>query len=212
LLRVLAQFAYRPALFYIDTARYLYNDAQGMDPVGYKGPLRAILAITNFSTVAAVQHLLGLAIAVTLYVLLLRRGAPRWLAALAAGPVLLDAYQLQIEHLIMPDVWFEALVVAGLAVLLWRPAVTVPAAAVAALILGSSATVKQTGELLIVPVAVFLLVAVRGWRRALAVTGVMAAAFVAPILLYCAVSLAQTGHFWLSAGQPNAGRMAYAAD
>src|SRR5215467_8096852 len=35
-LRVLAQLAYRPALFYIDTTRYLYNDAQGMDPVGYK--------------------------------------------------------------------------------------------------------------------------------------------------------------------------------
>src|SRR6476646_5368367 len=62
-LRVLAQFAYRPALFYIDTTRYLYNDAQGMDPVGYKGPLRVILAITNFNTIAAVQHLLGLAMA-----------------------------------------------------------------------------------------------------------------------------------------------------
>ena len=32
-LRVLAQVAYRPVLFYIDTARYLYNDAPGMDPV-----------------------------------------------------------------------------------------------------------------------------------------------------------------------------------
>jgi len=70
-LRVLAQFAYRPVLFYIDTARYLYNDAQGMDPVGYKGPLRVLLAVTNFNTIAAVQHLLGLAMAVVLYVLLL---------------------------------------------------------------------------------------------------------------------------------------------
>ena len=60
--------------------------------------------------------------------------------------------------------------------------------------------------------AVFLLVAVRGWGRALATTGVMTVAFVAPILVYCTVSLAQTGHFWLSAGQPNSGRMAYAAD
>src|SRR6516164_11690271 len=58
-LRVLAQFAYRPALFYIDTTRYLYNDAPGMDPVGYKGPLRAILAVTNVNTVVAVQHMLG---------------------------------------------------------------------------------------------------------------------------------------------------------
>src|SRR5947207_16021471 len=37
-LRVLVLLAYRPALFYIDTARYLYNDAPGMDPLGYTGP------------------------------------------------------------------------------------------------------------------------------------------------------------------------------
>ena len=59
--------------------------------------------------------------AVVLYVLLLRRGVSRWLAALAIAPVLLDAYQLQIEQTIMPDVWFEALIVAGLAILLWPP-------------------------------------------------------------------------------------------
>ena len=55
-LRVLAELAYRPALFYIDTTRYLYN-AEGMDPVGYKGPLRAILLVANFDAVATVQHL-----------------------------------------------------------------------------------------------------------------------------------------------------------
>ena len=121
-LRVLAQLAYRPVLFYIDTTRYLYNVAPGMDPLGYKGVLRAILAVANLGTVAAIQHLLGLAMAVVIYVLLLRRGVPRWLAALAMAPVLLDAYQLQIEQTLMPDTWFEALIVAGLAILLWRPA------------------------------------------------------------------------------------------
>jgi hypothetical protein len=60
-------------------------------------------------------------------------GIPRWVAALTAAPVLLDAYELQMEQLIMPDVWFEALVVAGLAVLLWRPVVSVRFAAVAGL-------------------------------------------------------------------------------
>ena len=119
-LRILVQLAYRPALFYIDSARYLYN-AGGMDPVGYKGPLRAILFLANFDAVAAVQHLLGLAMAVLRSLVLLRRGVPRWLAALAIAPVLLDAYQLQIEQMVMPDVWFEALIVAGLAILLWPP-------------------------------------------------------------------------------------------
>src|SRR5215472_5751810 len=68
-LRVLAGLAYRPALFYIDTTRYLYN-ADGMDPVGYKGLLRAILLVGNFDAVAAVQHLLGLAMAAAIYLLL----------------------------------------------------------------------------------------------------------------------------------------------
>ena len=42
-------------------------------------------------------------------------GASRWLAAVAVAPVLLDAYEVQIEQTIMPDVWFEAMIVAGLA-------------------------------------------------------------------------------------------------
>src|SRR6266700_6272544 len=74
-LRVLAQFAYRPALFYIDTSRYLLNVAPGMDPVGYEGPLRAILLVSNFDAVAAVQHVLSLAMAMVIYLLLRRRGA-----------------------------------------------------------------------------------------------------------------------------------------
>ena len=41
-LRVLVLLAYRPALFYQDTTRYLYQ-AQGNDPVGYRVPLRGIL-------------------------------------------------------------------------------------------------------------------------------------------------------------------------
>ena len=116
--RILTLIAYRPALLYVDTLKYLYNAYPGADPVGYKVPLRLILAIGNLDAVAAIQHLLGLAIAVTLYAILLSRGTPRWLAAIAIVPVLLDAYQLQIEQTIMPDVWFEALIVAGIAVLL----------------------------------------------------------------------------------------------
>ena len=63
-----------------------------------------------------IQHLLGLGMAVAIYLLLLRRGVPRWLAALATAPVLLDAYQLQIEQNVMPDVMFEALIMAGVVV------------------------------------------------------------------------------------------------
>ncbi len=196
-LRVLAQVSYRPALFYIDTARYLYN-AEGMDPVGYKGPLRAILFLANFGAVAAVQHLLGLAMAVVIYVLLLRRGVSRWLAALAIAPVLLDAYQIQNEQAIMPGTWFEALIVAGLAILLWRPRAGWRAVLAAGLVLGTSATFAQVGEALILPGVIYLLAAGGGWRRAVGQAAAFCAAFALPIAAYCTVSYLVAGDFFLS--------------
>ena len=211
-LRVLAQLAYQPALIYVDTAKYLYGAYPGSDPLGYKLSLKVTLLFSDLGTVTAVQHLLGLAMAVALYALLLRRGISRWLAAVAMAPVLLDAYQLQMEHTIMPDVWFEALLVAGLVFLLWRPVVTVPFAVAAGVLLGASATMWQTGELLVLPVVLFLLAAGGGWRRAIGRSAVLTAAFVLPILCYCTVSYASTGHFWLSRGQGSIGRVTAAAD
>ncbi len=218
ILRILAQLAYRPALLYIDTPKYLGNAWPGADPVGYKAPLRAILLVGNLSTVTAVQHLLGLAMAAVLYLLLRRRGVPRVLAALAIAPVLLDAYQLQIEQTIMPDVWFEALIVAGLAVLLWKPAITLPAAITAGLVLGSSATVRQVGEILILPALIYLLAAAAvsraTWRQATARAAALCAAFALPILAYSTGSYALTGQFALSnSGSPlTYARMAEVAD
>src|SRR5579862_4797990 len=59
-MRVLAMIAYRPALIYVDTLKYLYGVWSGSDPVGYKVPLKIILLVGNLTTVVAVQHLLGL--------------------------------------------------------------------------------------------------------------------------------------------------------
>jgi len=212
-LRVLVQLAYRPALFYIDTVRYLYN-ADGNDPVGYKGPLRAILLIANFNAVAAFQHLLGLAMAVAIYLLLRRRGVSRWLAALAMTPVLLDAYQLQMEQTIMPDTLFEALIVAGLAILLWQPRASWRSVVAAGVVLGTSATVAQVGEVLLVPALIYLLAAGGGWRHALGKAAVLCAAFALPILAYCTGSYLLSGAFFLShTGVTSTyGRMAAAAD
>ena len=195
---MLAQFAYRPALFYIDTARYVSDKPPGMDPLGYGGVLRAISPAGGLATVAAVQHLLGLAMAVVIYVLLLRHGVARWLAALAIAPLLLDAYQLQIEQTIMPDTVFEAMIVAGLAILPWRPAISWRRVAAAGLVLGASATVAQVGEALLVPAVIFLLAAGGGWRRAAGRAGVLCVAFVLPILAYSVGSGVITGSFFLS--------------
>ena len=214
-LRVLAELAYRPALFYIDTNRYLYN-AEGNDPVGYKGLLKAVLLVGNFDAVAAVQHVLGLAMAVVIYVLLRRRGVARWLAALAMAPVLLDGYQLQNEQTIMPGTLFEALLVAGVAILLWSPRLTWRRAVAAGLVLGASATVAQVGEAVILPAALFVLVAGAGggWRRAAGRAAALVGACAVPILAYSTVSLVATGAFALSHTGVTSfyGRTAAAAD
>jgi hypothetical protein len=211
-LRALSWIAYSPALIYVDTLKYLYGVYPGADPLGYEALLKAVLPAGGLAAVAFAQNLLGLAMAVVLYTVLLRRGVTRWLAAVAVAPVLLDAYQLQMEQTIMPDVCFEAMVVAGLALLLWQPAVTMTFAAGAGLILGSSATVKALGEVLILPAVVYLLAAGGGWRQAARRVAAFALAFALPVLGYCGVSYVQTGHFWLARGQSNSGRLAAAAD
>jgi hypothetical protein len=209
LLRAASALAYRPALIYVDTLKYLYGASPSADPLGYRAVLEAI---GSLSAVALLQHLLGLAMAAGIYAVLLRRGAARWLAALAAAPLLLDAYQLQMEQMIMPDVWFEALTAAGLLVLLWRPVLTVPLAIAAGLVLGTSATVAALGQVLIVPALGYLLAAAGGWRRAVELAIPLCVAFALPILGYCSVAYAETGHFWLARGQSNSGRLAAAAD
>ncbi len=212
-LRLLAQLAYRPALFYIDSVKYLYN-ADGNDPEGYKLPLRGILLVGNFNAVVAIQHLLGLAMAVVLYMLLLRRGVARWLAALAAAPILLDAYQLQSEQSIMPEVWFEALIVAGIAILLWEPTISWRRVVAGGIVLGTSATVAQVGEALIPAAALFVLAAGGDWRRAIGKAAALIAACALPILAYCTGSVLLGGGFFLSHQGVTSvyGRMATAVD
>lgn len=218
-LRVITEMAYHPAVLYVDSLKYLYDAWLGSDPLGYKVLLNGVLVVGDLGTVAAVQHVLGLAIAVALYVLLLRRGVNRWLAALAIAPVLLDAYQLQAEEMIMPDVFFEALAVLALLVLLWKPIASWLAIVVSGLILGVGVTVHEFGVVLIAPVVAYLLVCqepgFRGgdrWARAILRSGAAIAAFVLPIAIYCGALDVATGHFRLSAGRPLTPRLAQVAD
>ena len=233
-LRAAATIAYRPALIYIDTPRYLGGDQGGLDPLGYTYLLlRPVLGVGGGLTgVAVAQHALGLAMAAALYALAIRYGTGRWLAALAAAPVLLDAYQVQAEQTIMPDVLFEALIVAAMTLLLWpRPPVapdddSSPRAglvrlACGAALLGLSATVRQVGVLLVVPLLVYALTAAapgwpsKAWRnravRALAALAV----FAVPVIGYMAFSAGVLGTGFRLSNMNDAylyGRLASAAD
>ncbi len=213
-LRAAAQIAYRPALFYIDSMKYLFGAYPGNDPPGYQLLIKPVLAIADPSLIAAIQHVLGLAMAVVLYIVLLRRGVPRWLAALATAPVLLDAYQLQIEQTIMPDVMFEACIVAGLAALLWQPRPRTALIVTGGLFLGASATARQVGEIFILPALAYLLVALPNWRRRLIQGAVLCAAFALPILAASFRDEVAIHKFALApySGGSIYGRMAAAAD
>jgi dolichyl-phosphate-mannose-protein mannosyltransferase len=248
-LRAAATIAYRPALVYIDTPRYLGGDQGGLDPLGYTYLLlRPVLAAGGGLTgVAVAQHALGLAMAACLYALATRHGAGRWLAALAAAPVLLDAYQVQAEQTIMPDVLFEALIVAAMTLLLWpQPPIaanenssphlaSVPGAdrdaaargtwaalvrvGCGAVLLGVSATVRQVGVLLVVPLLAYVLTAATSrppaWQhRAMRAAGAVAV-FALPVVGYMAFSQAMLGTGFRLSNMNDAylyGRLAYAAD
>jgi hypothetical protein len=213
-LRVLATVAYRPALLYIDSLKYLYGAWPGNDPLGYNVILKGLLLPGNLTAVAAIQHLLGLGMAVALYAVLLRRGTAHWLAAVAVAPVLLDSYQLQVEQLIMPDVWFEAFIVAGLAALLWRPRPGLRAAVAGGLLLGLSAPVAQVGQILILPALAYLLLVMAGWRRKVVYGAVLCVSFALPIVGFSLREYVVTHHFSLApaAGSTIYGRLAYSAD
>jgi hypothetical protein len=213
-LRVLTEVAYRPALLYIDSAKYLVGSG-GTAPEGYQVLLRLLDPVGGLALVAAVQHAFGLAIAVAVYALLMRRRVPRWAATLAVAPVLLDAYQLQLEQTVMPDVLFETMIAAGLVLLLWpRPSrhKRLWPLAAGALVLGATATVREIGGVLIVPAVVFVFVTAgsrRTGRAALAT-----ACFVLPVLGYMTAAYFVTGHFGLASNgpAPEYGRAAAAAD
>ncbi len=213
-LRVMTALAYRPALLYIDSIKYLFGAYPGNDPPGYQLMLAPLVGTVSPAVMAGAQHVLGLGIAVTIYVLLLRRGAPRWLAALATAPVLLDAYQLQIEQTIMPDVVFEALITAGLAALLWHRRPRVVLIAVAGLALGASATVREIGEIFLLPGLLFLLLALPRWRTMCKGAAIFAVAFALPILGASYRDAVALHHFGLApyAGGTIYGRFAEAAD
>lgn len=198
-MRFLAQAAYQPAIIYIDTLKYLYDAWPGSDPVGYKVPLKMILSLGgNLSTVEFVQHLIGIAMAVTIYVVLVRRGVSRWLAAIAMAPVLFDAYQLQAEAMIMPDIWFEAMILAGVAVLLWKPRPTLWLLICGAGLLGASTGVRQIGEVTIVPAVIYAVVLGGGLKKMAINVAAVVCAFGMAILLYMGAAFELTHNFRIS--------------
>ena len=212
-LRIALSLAYAPAyahsydtLLYVDVAAgELFGDATRT--VGYPLFLRGVHALSSdVDLTIQVQHLLGIATAILLYGAVRRLGAPLWTGLVAAAAVLISLDQIFLEHVLMAEAPYTALLAAALYAAvraleeprrlrgpldgrqLW-----ILAAGVA---LGLASWLRPVT----VPIALFLCLwvalAIPGLWRARALRAALAAAGSgAMILSYFALNAAETGEF-----------------
>lgn len=188
-LRVLTMTGFPPAIWFAgDSISYVTSalaHSPGVSRVsGYSLLLIALRPLHSFAVVTCVQHLMGLAMGVMIYALLRRRGLPRWGATLSTLPVLLDAYEIQLEQEMLPDIMFAFLVTAAVTLCVWwsdheRPAWASAAAAAA---LGLAAVCWPVGLPLLILLVLVMVVRWAGWR---AVTATVVAGAL-PLVLYLA--------------------------
>ncbi len=168
-LRLVAMLGFRPALWFPDSYTYVVTALRPspdlVRPAGYSMFLMLLEPFHSFAVVALAQHVLGLGVGVLVYATA-RRFAPGWAAVAAAAPVLLDAYQIELEHLLVSDTLFMFLLTAAVCLTLrrgggWR------SAAVAGLLLAALTLTRTVGLPLIALFAAWYLVR-RSPRQALA--------------------------------------------
>lgn len=161
-------FGFRWQLWFNDSWSYVESAVRDRPhaarPNGYAFLLDAFEPFHAYWPIVVVQHLLALAAAVMIYALLFRRGVRPWVAALATAPLLLDAYGIELEHMLLSDTLFLFLVVATLCVLLWPDDQGWKTyAAVGGLI--AVATLTRPIALALIPITlVWLIFRWRGWR------------------------------------------------
>ncbi|MGB6579602.1 MAG: phospholipid carrier-dependent glycosyltransferase [Streptosporangiaceae bacterium] len=202
-LRAVVLVAYHPALIFPDSVRYLqyaHNftagqwSADALRQSGYSVLIIPVMLLHDLWIIPLAQHLAGLATAVLVYAVLVRFGSRMWLAALASIPVLFDPLQLILEQYVLADVWTAFLVLAALVILVWRrerPAEILqpwkeswlPAAA-CGLLLGLAVTFRDDVLIMIVPAALYVLVAVRPRRRMLTRLAALTGCFLIPVVGY----------------------------
>lgn len=187
--RVVVMLGYPPALWFPDSLPYIQAAmplaTYAIRPMGYSFLLLALEPFHGIVIVTAVQHAMGLAMGVLVYVLLRRRyGLPSWAATLAAVPPLMSAYGLEIEHFVLSDTFFALLITIAIVLVLWRPVPAVWMCAVAGLLVGASAVVRSQGMLLAIPFALYLATRVGAKRRVLLGILAMCAMFAVPLVSY----------------------------
>ena len=126
LLRVDAELGYRWQAWFNDSFQYVQNTVSlRADPTrvsGYSIFLKLLEPLHSYAAVTILQHLMGLGVAVMMYMLArYRYRAPAWLATLATVPVLYDGFGIQLEHLVLSDIPFLFLLMLAVTLVLWDP-------------------------------------------------------------------------------------------
>ena len=207
-LRAVVQYAYRPALIFPDSLRYLqvaqrfatgHWSPDTIRPSGYSILITPAAAVHMLALIPLAQHVLGLAEGAMTYAVLVHRGCRRWLAALAAVPVLFDPLQLDLEQYVLSDVLAAFFVVTALVILVWRGNRAGWAAVTASGLLLAAAAVTRVADLvLIVPAVLYLAIVMRPWRRLAMSGGILAGCFLLPVVGYAGWFASSHGQWGLT--------------
>ncbi|WP_344263563.1 hypothetical protein [Actinomadura napierensis] len=166
-------------------------------PSGYPILLWLLKPFHSFTVMVSVQHAIGVLGGVLVYLLVWRAARAAWpigpggdagrwgwrdfvpglLAAPLTLPVLLDSYQIALEHMLMSDSLFTFLLLAAVTVALWRRRTTWWLGALAGMFAAFAAVTRSAGLPLVAVILVGMLLRRAGWRPLVAV----AIAFVLPI-------------------------------
>jgi hypothetical protein len=212
-LRLALWLSYSPAVINLADSGIYEELARGElfgDPtrtVGYPIFLRFLHAIsTQLEFTIAAQHLIGIGSGLLLYATVRRLGAPVWVAAVAAAPILLSLDQIFLEHALMNEPLFTLLFVfalyASVRALGEERPLRGPLTNRLTWIVAAASAITLAGwvRAVAVPViALFVLwfaVAIAGsWRARLLRAGVATLTAVALMLSYFALHAADNGYF-----------------
>jgi len=207
LLRIDAEIGYRWQSWFNDSWEYVDSGVTlTLDPTrasGYSLYLALLRPFHSFALVTVSQHIMGLLTGVMIYALARRRfSCPAWLATVLSLPVLLDGFEIQLEHLIMSDTIFLFLAMLALFILLWAPLrraepgmawwrTSWARCGAAGILLGLSAIDRPTGLPLMPVLGLWILLALAlsrpGWKTVITCAVAFGVTALAPTVAYAGV-------------------------
>ena len=196
-LRLVAMIGYPGALWFAGDSYVYLGAALRLRPnqsktTGYSLFLKALEPFHSLTLVTGVQHLMGLGVAVMIYLLARRSGVSQRWATAATLPVLLDGFEIEDEHMVMAEALFTFGVMLALTAILWNRRVPWWVALLAGLAAGYAVDVRSEGLPVLVLFPLALLIrglhrdgvwVWRNWRAWLAAV-LMAVGCVAPVVSY----------------------------